>query len=223
MSIVSRAEFAQLSGVTVNYISVYIGRGKIKMIDDGIDEGKIDTDDPVNIRFTRNLKTNEIKTLVKKTEVIKQSVGEVKKKQKVPISKEDKAKHEEERKHAKAYAEWERRKDKANAIKAEKEAELKTLQVEKMMGQLIPVDLVHQILKINIQNIFVGFESELQNLASVYCDILAGGDRGKLSEIITKMRENLERIIAQTKKNAAKEIEGTIEEYAETRNRGERS
>jgi len=116
----------------------------------------------------------------------------------------------------------EKRKRKADVIKAETDSELKKLQLEKMMGKLIPVDLMQGILKINIQNIFMSFDNELVNIASIYCDVMAGGDRSKLSDIVHKMRENLGRIISDTKLNAAKEIEGVINEYSEVRSRGER-
>lgn len=221
MSIITRTEFAALVGKSPGYINTYIGRNKIMLIESGPDKGKIDTDNALNLHFQKNLKRKE-RGAVKKKTVPKATLATSKKV--VPKQTEAEKKNDLEQKKLSAeYAKWERRKEKANAIRAEKEAELKTLQVEKMMGQLIPVDLVHQILKINIQNVFVSFESELINIASIYCDILAGGDRGKLSEIITKMRHNLERIIDQTKKNSAKEIEGTVDEYSETRNRGERS
>lgn len=68
----------------------------------------------------------------------------------------------------------------------------------------------------------MSFENELVNIASVYCDILAGGDRSKLSEIVDLMRQHLSTVIKETKKNAAKEIRGAIDEYSVTRSRGER-
>ena len=45
---------------------------------------------------------------------------------------------------------WDARKKKADALQAERKAELTQLQVEKMMGSLMPVDLVETIFRINI-------------------------------------------------------------------------
>ena len=195
MSILTRTEFAELNHITTGYVNTYIKRNKIVVIQDGPDESKIDTENPANVYFMKNLKRNKKKVKIKQSAGIPQKKTTRKSVRKAPAeTKEEKKQRKRDKKLSAEYAKWERKKEKATAIKAEKEAELKTLQVEKMMGQLIPVDLVHQILKINIQNVFISFESELQNLASIYCDILAGGDRGKLSEIITIMRENLQRI-----------------------------
>ena len=86
----------------------------------------------------------------------------------------------------------------------------------------MPVDLVTTLLSVNIQDIFKTFENETINLASIYCDVLAGGNRDKLSEIISELRVRLSNVISRIKDSAASEIENIIEDYAESRNRGER-
>ena len=86
----------------------------------------------------------------------------------------------------------------------------------------MPVDLVEMILKVNVQDIFKTFENELINLGSIYCDILAGGNRDKLAEIVVKLRMKLSETIKRIELTAAQEIENVVEDYAETRNRGER-
>lgn len=117
---------------------------------------------------------------------------------------------------------WDLRKKIADAQKAELAAEKAQLDIEKLMGKLMPVDLVETILKVNIQDIFKTFENELINLASIYCDILAGGDRERLSEIIKKIRLKLAETIERVEISAAQEIENVVESYAEVRNRGEK-
>ena len=116
---------------------------------------------------------------------------------------------------------WKRKKIIADSRKAEHDADLRKVQLEKAMGKVIPVELLNQILKMNIQGIFIRFEQELQNMASVYCDILAGGDRKKLAELIDAMRVELERIIKITGKNVKQEVDNAVEEFTETRTRGE--
>ena len=105
----------------------------------------------------------------------------------------------------------------ANADKAESEAEFKRVQLEKMAGKLLPIELVERIFTINVQSIFKNFELENENLASLY--VL---DREKLSEVIGKQKSILYKAIEKAKEDARFEIENAINEYSETRSRGER-
>ena len=91
-----------------------------------------------------------------------------------------------------------------------------------MAGKLIPVDLVFQILRIHNQDIFATFQNDAENLASIYCDILADGDRRKLSEITDKLNHRLQEIILRAKDVSMSSIEQAIDDYKEVRNRGER-
>lgn len=211
MGKVSRKEFAIIADCSVNTIHTYVGRDKVIVGDDKL----IDTEHVINKHFIKMRKLNKgMKTnfnAAKGDE--RQSVQKTTKRRK---RKKDESQLDE-------ITRWSVRKEKANAVKAELDTELKKLQLEKMMGQLIPVDLMRGILKINIQNIFMSFENELVNIASIYCDILAGGDRKRLAQITDEMRVHLSRIIKETKKNTAKEIKGVVIEYSETRSRGQRN
>lgn len=113
------------------------------------------------------------------------------------------------------------RKRKADAIKAENEAELKRIEIQKKMGELMPIELVERILTINLQSIFRTFHNDCENIASVYTEIL-GGNRTHLTEMTTRMREFLEKMIKSTEKKAASEIKAALSEYANIRSRGER-
>jgi len=214
MSELTREEFAAICGVTRNAINTYVGRRKINVLEDG----KIDTEDVLNKIF---IKARKQKAQEKKIKAVPSNAAKnqpTTSSQKKPTRRKTKAEREEEEQNSNLTL----RKLKSDTEKAERENEIKKLTLEKMMGQLMPVDLMHGIFKINIQNVFKSFENELVNLASIYCDIMAGGDRSKLSEVIDSMRTNLHRIIKETKANSKKEIEGVINEYAETRSRGER-
>jgi hypothetical protein len=70
--------------------------------------------------------------------------------------------------------------------------------------------------------LFFTLQNDAENLASIYCDILADGDRKYLSEITEKISEKLKLIIKRAEEVAEASIENAVEEYAETRNRGER-
>lgn len=232
MAIVSRIEFAGICEKSPQYISQYIKRNKISVLPNG----QIDTENPLNLIFKKNLKKVE----KKKVEAVRtekreaRAVPEVEElptaelyKQVVqvftkPETAYQKKQREKQNEEDKETVNWDARKKKADALKAERSAELAQLQVEKMMGNLMPVDLVEMILKVNVQDIFKTFENELINLGSIYCDILAGGNRDKLAEIVVKLRMKLSETIKRIELTAAQEIENVVEDYAETRNRGER-
>lgn len=241
MAIVTRKEFAELCGKTTNYINTYIIRNQVSVIPP---DGKlIDTENPLNILFKKKCKsiernkTEEERKTRKETkknptefekligqaaENLGMSEDVIEKIYTKPESAAQKKARLEQNEKDEEEMSWDARKKKADALQAERKAELTQLQVEKMMGSLMPVDLVETIFRINIQDIFKNFESGCINLASIYCDILAGGDREKLAEITGKLRLELSQIISRTKTNAAQEIENAVAEFADARARGER-
>ena len=85
----------------------------------------------------------------------------------------------------------------------------------------MPIELVQKVLVINIQGVFRSFESSAENIASIYNERL-GGDRAALTEMITRMREELERAIHSAKKQSQAEITALMREYSATRSRGEK-
>jgi hypothetical protein len=239
MAIVSRQDFADMCGVGANYINTYVGRGQVISLPDK----RIDTENPINLLFkkkmiaNRNKPIREKRIIEKKKESIKEEIQKELEKQTEQLyknvvepvlevtkkeSKQSKKERDEINAKSAEIVDWDLRKKKADALKAEQQAEKERLNVEKLMGSLMPVDLVEQIIRVNVQDIFKTFEGELVNLASIYCDILAGGDREKLAEVIKEMREKLTFIIEKTSATALSEVENAVEEYAEVRSRGER-
>lgn len=224
MSIVTRAEFATLCDRDVKFINVYVSRKKIMpMLED---KSLIDTDNPVNVLFYKTQKKNDQEkkkalksppTAAKPTEQLYKEVVEV-----VEEKPKRKTSSKKELDQADDMLSWDARKKRADALKAESQAEKEALTVQKLMGQLMPTELVEQIFRINLQSIFKEFEAGSLNIASTYCDIMAGGKRELLGEVTDKLRESLEDIIARSKESAEIEIENAINEYAETRSRGER-
>ena len=244
MAIVTRAEFASICNRTVAIINTNVSRKKISTLPDKT----IDTENPLNKIFFKKCKKEDADKLeeqraekrqaksapessaapisepaVRKLyeEVVEKVEPKVERFTKVETPAEKKAREKQNEEDAE-LVDWKKRKEKADALKAERQAELAQLQVEKLMGSLMPVDLAEMMLKINIQDIFRTFEIELHNMASIYCDILAGGDRKKLAEIVSKLRLKLNEVIKRVEETAAQEIENAIEEYAEVRSRGER-
>ncbi|MCK0148387.1 hypothetical protein MWU78_22330, partial [Arenibacter sp. F26102] len=93
--------------------------------------------------------------------------------------------------------------------------------IEKIRGELMPVEMVQKIMVINIQSVFREFESGCENIASVYCEIL-GGDRDHLARMVKEMRQVLEDSIKNAKDKSKVEIQTIIKDYAVTRSRGQR-
>jgi hypothetical protein len=96
------------------------------------------------------------------------------------------------------------------------------MQLQKLAGKLIPTELVFNVVNIHNRSIFSTFQSDVENQASIFCDILAGGDRKKLAEISQKLSERLQDSIQRAKDVAMSTLESEVEKYSETRNRGER-
>lgn len=228
MPIVSRIEFASMLGITTGIVNMNVSRKKIETLPDK----RIDSEAPLNVVFAKLRRQKQRKDVIVASAARKE-VREVKKEKAIKVIEKEVIVYSQPipekppRKKRKTESDADdddliTRKLKADTLKAERDNELKQLQLEKMMGKLIPVDLVHGILKVNIQNIFTSFENELENIASEYCDIMADGDRSKLARVTTNMREVLHRIIGDTKNNSAKEIKGVIDEFSVVRSRGER-
>ena len=249
MALLNREEFATLCGKSTNYINTYIGRKKIRTHPEN--KKLIDSEDPLNILFRKNLnKINAKLTEARRAEKREkkqtpppaaqsevqaeiEDVSEMKKEIEdlygkvvelarspitdIPTKNNSKSEEQEDEEN-----DWALRKIIADTLKAEKQAEKEALAVEKMMGKLMPTDMVQQIIAVNIGHIYKTLENELINIGGIYCDILADGSREKLGEIIAKVRENLQRIVKDTEETALKEVENVIDEYSETRNRGER-
>lgn len=247
MAIVTRAEFAELCKVTTNYINTYITRKQVATCGE---KGKlIDTDNPLNKLFKKKClqnqkaaKTGETaqkkKDVVTKkaTKVVSITGGEAQKEETIsqlynqvvermhtqPETPAEKKKREDQNKKDEELVDWDMRKKIADALKAEEQAKKERIAVDKLNGRLLPTDLVQQIVSINIRNINITYENDLINLASIYCDILAGGDRSKLAQIVNAIREKLTENIRKASATAAIEIENAIDDYSEVRSRGER-
>lgn len=230
MPIVDRPTFATMCGKPQNYIGTNVLRNKIAVHGD---KGKlIDTENPLNKAFLKNCKKLNKGTTAKKPatnkpieKLYKEVVEPVQPTEKIfsePESKESKQKREEQNDRDGQATDWDLKKKKFEALRSEQLAEKERLNVEKMQGKSIPIDLHKAIVKINIQSILHTYTSDAINQASIYCDILAGGDRAKLAEITDKLQQHLNVIIRRVEATAAKEIENLIEEYAETRSRGEK-
>jgi hypothetical protein len=200
MSILSLKDFSNAVGVSYDTVKKHVQRKKLFKGTDG----KIDTEHPLNVSYI--LEQTKGAGLFKSSHTIELKETKAEKpKEKVLSSSE------------KLYLDLDLRKKVAEAEKAERDNELKRIQLEKIAGKLLPVELVERIFAINIQAVFKNFETESENLVSLY--VL---DRKKLAEVNQKQKEMIAKIIEKSKEDAKYEIENAIMDYQEVRSRGER-
>ena len=109
-------------------------------------------------------------------------------------------------------AKWQAKKVVADSRKSEYEAELRKIKLQQAMGLLVPVQVMERILKHNVREIFIKYEQELLNLASVEND-KAGGTRAILGELNDAMRIELERQISLASEDVEKNVNIAIESY----------
>lgn len=232
MSLYTRKEFAALCRTTTAVVTTNINRGKIVLFDK-----KIDSENRINKAFFDKYHAKAEAELKKKNKApektTEQLYDEVVEKvpSKVKFKKaKDKLKAQAEKEAARQKAieegeeimDWEKRKKIADALLQERKAEKEQLALEKLAGKLIPTDLAFNIIRIHNQSIFATFQNDTENLASKYCDILAAGDRKKLSKIMDEISHAINDSIKRAEEVAMSGIENAIEEYSDTRNRGER-
>lgn len=199
MAIVSLQEFADSLGMPYDTAKKNAQRGNIVRGTDG----KIDTENPVNKVFF-----DKKKALISTKPVKEQSEKPTKKTVERVTGQTESQKQ---------YLDLDLRTRIATAEAKEHESALKRMQLEKMAGNLLPVDLVENVLVINLQTIFKTFEGELENIASLFVT-----DRKELTEVMTKQKELLAKVIEKAKSDAMHEIDNAIDEYKEVRSRGER-
>lgn len=120
-----------------------------------------------------------------------------------------------------SFQQLELRKKEADVLLVERTSELKQIQLEKIAGNTLPLDITTNLLKINLQSIFKTFSIEMENMATISVETL-GGSRADLVKITNAQNIMLKKIVETAKINANQEIEIYLQEYSETRSRGER-
>jgi hypothetical protein len=206
MAIVSLTEFAEMIGMSYDTAKKNAQRGKIIKGTDG----KIDTDNAVNRLFLDKKKAQNINK--PNTVVAQNDVSKTRK----PVERPTGLTAQQ-----KQYADIDLRTKIAAAETKEREAELKRLQLEKLAGNLLPVDQVEKIIVVNVQAILKNFRSERDNMALVMVERF-GGSRKDLVEITTALDKIMDVVISKAEKDANYELDIAVSQYQEVRSRGER-
>ena len=110
---------------------------------------------------------------------------------------------------------------KAKLDNIQRTADIKRMQLEKIMGNTLPLDQVMSIMAINYKAIFKSFHAQLKNIASTMVQNL-GGTKDDLNAIMIELEQALNHIKDTAKENSNDDIERLIDEYSQVRSRGER-
>lgn len=219
MGIYSRKEFAALCHTSTAVITTNINRDKVVLNQ----SKKIDSENPINNAFfERYQKKHEVSLKLQKNKAQKNEVLYNKVVEKVKETPKEKKEREEANAEAQLIVDWDLRKKKAETLLKERQAEKEQMQLDKLAGKLLPTDLTYQIVRIHNTSIFASFHNDIENQASIFADILAGGDRKKLGKLNEKLAELLSSSIEKAKEMAELSIKNAVKEYSKTRNRGER-
>lgn len=240
MSDVNRKIFAELAGLSSGNLSNYIKRGKIIPNDDGT----IDTEFELNKIFLENRKKlKEEKDNPKpKKEVIQdlpfleefmeveeipdpepEKIQQPKAKEeyrpkKLVLPAKEKVVHPPveiilngEKANAKELA---LRKQVADVLKVERDAEKKKLEIEKLQGKLMPIELVEQILSINLNIVFKEFEASIFSQVQMF---IPSNDREEIASATEKIRFSLADVIQKAREESSDQIEAVINDYSQAR------
>lgn len=210
MAILSMKEFASSMNMPYDTVKKNCQRGNL-IKGTG---GKIDTENPKNKLFIDKLTVSNVSSLPK--EDIKTTTKGTSKTVKRIVERPT-----ELTKLQKELADLEKRKKLADVDLVERGAELKRIQLEKAAGNLLPVDLVSKIFTINIQSIFKTLDGSLENMATIYVERF-GGTAKDLADITKAMRLELSKSIDKSKELAFLELDNAVNEFSETKGRGER-
>ena len=215
----NRKGFAAHCHTTYAVVATNVSSARGKIIEEVGPDGKkfIDTEHPINKAFfdKYQLKFEQEKN---QPPTLKKKSGP--KSQRVQMPTKD-----EEGNPLPEFLEalkWDARKKKADALLKERQAEKALLDVKKMYGEMIPTDFVVELFTTFSKSLFSLFDNSLMNLAAVYCDELAGGDREALTRVNKKLNEELQRIIDSCSDLAKKDMENTVAEFSQTRRKGQK-
>jgi hypothetical protein len=227
MSILTRGEFAALCGDDIKSLNVYISRDKVRVGENGID-----TKNPINkIHLQKRKAFNAAK---KAGQIDPKSIpayinpdapalpfviaGDY-----TPTETHtEKLKRQSDNNDDETIAFYQKKKLMGEAEKAVLGAEREQLLLDKAAGKLLPLDMVTNIHKLYARNIFVNFENALETLATKFCEIMAGGDQRLYTRVLQELKLSLDAVITKAGNETQEDIDTLIEDYSETRHRGER-
>ena len=199
----------------------------IQNLEKKINENKIEKKKAVIVPKTVFKEVNDSKGSVNIAPTVETKNTESKKQTKIDfasvekLTPEERKQKREDEKTRRELLDYDMRLKKATAEGKERETELRTMQLEKIAGNTIPLDKVISLMAINYKAIFKSFHSQLKNIASTTVQNL-GGSSDDLHLIMKELEQVLNHIIEKSKQKSNLDVERLVEEYSEVRARGER-
>jgi len=112
---------------------------------------------------------------------------------------------------------WIRKKMKGDAELVALKVEKEQLLLDKAAGKLVPVDVAANVLRSQAKTIFANMENALENIATVFCNIMAGGNMDMYTRIVEAGRLELGKSISRAGIDAKDDLEKIITDYSDTR------
>lgn len=198
-------QFAEAYGIKESTVKSYVHRKQLQKDDDGWIDTELDKNKLFILEMELKINNGTTQKVSVESSVLKKTVEK-------PTGKT---------KEQQQYADIDLRTRIAAAETKEREAELKRLQLEKLAGNLLPVDQCEKIIVVNVQAILKNFRSERDNMALVMVERF-GGSRKDLVEITTALDKIMDVVISKAEKDANYELDIAVSQYQEVRSRGER-
>jgi hypothetical protein len=207
MSIITRVELAQHIGKPTNYLSVYIKRGKLIEVD-----GKIDLENIVNKRFLAR-QTHKLEKLPQNITKAVESFKHEEKERKEIVTQKINKENQKTKKQMNVFALDEEKKQK-EIEKLTVDIQIKELQFRKMEGELLPFEIVKELVSQMAKHLISEFDNATDNILTRI------STQTKMSaSLISECREfmKLENNLAQKKAMdlTKKSMEAVIKEMKE--------
>ena len=243
MAEVSRQEFADLCGDDVKTLNVYISRNKVIVTDPKDKSKAIDTTHPINKAFLKQRK--ESNKLKQETKQIISSLphAAVHPRQHIlpkgeyedgaePLpdgitpeammalfagNKGGRRGKGDEDDELGGMRKWMMMKIKGDAELVALRVEKEQLLLDKAAGKLVPVDVAADVLRSQAKTIFVNFENSIENIANVFCTIMAGGNMDMYTRIVENARKELHTAINRAGAEANTDLDNILNTYADSR------
>jgi hypothetical protein len=220
MALLIKKDFAKLCGIKTNRLSVEIERNKVFAGDDGF----IDTDNELNAAF---IERSKVLTALRVARVGQSPVKPAKVKvQRVVIDEPD---DEDDEIDVPVPVDGdlldimaaEKKYKHFLAVRTERGAELDEIKIQKLQGILVPTELVKHLMRQHTASITKTSKEILEDVIVLWAAKykIQDEDTKKMrKQLLEKINFGIDRAIAETKKQLTK----LVDDYSETRGKGER-
>lgn len=207
-------EFAKALGIARASVTMAVQNNSINIVD-----GKklIDIDDPINRAWIDKQiskgRTWDLNRIYSKEPATAQPVNKSNKSTKPakPVVDE----------YQKQLRDLELKKKLEELRRTENTNRMEEIKIRKLQGTLLPIDAVKTVFLFTIENIRSTYLQDVNGLASIFVERL-GGEEKHFKELQRTLVEKINDSTKEARDNTIKGLAGIVDEYKETRGRGER-